>query len=342
MNITDIISEYGAYYESGDATRIQRLKTQLFVPEHFGKLFAIQPTKETYFKSAVASIGQVAQEFQKAYTPLSNATVIPQMIELEKIKIDLEEEPHALEASWLGFLTRLGMENGQTMNQNILEWPFIRWYLEMLVIPKHNEQMEMSEYFWGKRGAVTPNVATVEGKTINGINAKIEADKLKSTPLMNYITGTAYPTDPKLFVQFLEGVVDQFLTDYPALARFKFEILLSSSLHKRYKRGFRELYGKDTDQLTLSANISTIIDNQLISLIGCTAMDNDPANPNTSSDKMILTYAENRIRPIIFPQNSQSFMVVPSGANPRTAWMYTDWWEAIDFARHEHVTIIEP
>lgn len=342
MNITDIVTEYGAYYNSanGQANK-QRIMSLLFVPESFGKLFTLQPTKSTRWEGAIASIGQVVQRYQEAYTPLSNAEIVPKIINLEQVKVDLAENPSKLEESWLGFLTRLSLESGTSMNNNRTEWPFIRWYLETLVIPKVKEQLEMSEYFWGVRGTVTPGTATAEGASLTGINKKINDDAAAATPLMDHKTLGAIPTDPKDFVEYIEDFVDNVLTDSPKLRSFELEIMMRSELEMRYKRGYRELYGRDLDQASLVNNNKKVIDTRT-SIIGCTAMDSNPANPVTSSDKLIMTYAANRVRPITFAQNSEIFQVNQAGNNPRAAWMWTDWHEAVGFALYQHVIVGKP
>lgn len=341
MDISALVSEYGAYYEGKNSqANKQRILSLLFVPETFGKLFTLQPTDATIWKGAIASIGQVVQRYQKAYTPLSNAALDPKTILLEQVKVDLDENPSELEDSWAGFLTRLAMEGGTSMNMLRTEWPFIRWYLETLVIPRIKEQMEMSEYFWGVRGSVTPGTATDEGASITGINKKID-DDAGGPAVMNHVTLGAFPSDNADFVKFIEEFVDQVLFDSPKLRSLEMDIMLNSSLEMKYKRGYRELYGQDLDQASLAANNRKVIDTR-IGIIGCTAMDNDPANPGDSSDKLIMTYAANRVRPITFASNNAVFAMDKAGTNPRGIWAYTDWHEAVDFAIYQHVTIGKP
>lgn len=338
MIITDLISEYGAYYEGKNSqANKQRILSLLFVPETFGKLFTLQPTDATIWKGAIASIGQVVQQFQKAYTPISNAELKPKTILLEQVKVDLDENPSELEDSWAGFLTRLAMEKSSGLNTLRTEWPFIRWYLETLVIPRVKEQLEMSEYFWGVRGAVTPGTATAEGESLTGINKKID-DDAAGAALMNHLSLGAYPTDAADFVKFIEEFVDQVMVDSPKLRSLEMDIMMNSALEMLYKRGYRELYGRDLDQASLSVNNKKVIDTR-VNLIGCTAMDNDPANPGESSDKLIMTYAANRVRPITFAQNASLFSVDKAGSNPRGIWAYTDWHEAVDFGLYQHVFV---
>ena len=341
MNIAALNAEYGAYYE-GDKNQAnrQRLRNLLFVAENFGKMFTLQPSKQTIWKGGIATIGQVVQAYQKAYTPLSNLTIVPKTINLEQIKIDLEENPSELEESWAGFLTRLSIEKELPINSLRLEWPFVRWWLETMVIPKYKEQMELSEYFWGEKSAITPGTPTSEGASITGINKKID-DDAAGDELMNHITLGAYPTDNADFVRFMEEFVDQILVDSPKLRSFELDIMLNSASELRYKRGYRELYGRDLDQATLVQNNRKIIDTR-VSIIGCTAMDNDPANPGDSSDKLILTYAANRVRPITFAGNGESFVVDKAGTNPRAVWAFSDWHEAVDFGIYQHVTVGKP
>jgi hypothetical protein len=55
----------------------------------------------------LASLDRVVQPFQKAFTPIGTFKFKPNEFSLYKLKIDMQEYPDDLEATYLGFLADL-------------------------------------------------------------------------------------------------------------------------------------------------------------------------------------------------------------------------------------------
>ena len=123
------------------------------------------------------------------------------------------------------------------MNLLRTEWPFIRWFLETLVIPKIKEQLELSEYFWGELGTVTPATATVEGKTLTGINKKIDKEFDKIEAIICSMT-TGERRNPKLLnASRRKRIANGSGTSVQEINRFMTSFETTQKMMKKIKSG---------------------------------------------------------------------------------------------------------
>ncbi|SDK35333.1 hypothetical protein SAMN05421823_102534 [Catalinimonas alkaloidigena] len=235
MDIADIITEFGAYYlgPSQEANR-SRIVQQLFQAAVTAALFTTMVTDATIYRASEARIGKLLQPFQKAWTPRGEAQFVPIAIEQFKMKADLEEYPDDLEATWLGFLADNSLDRKT--------WPFVRWFVESLVIPQIKEDEELDLIYNGVYAAPTPGTAGAVGTSMDGLG-KIIADQITAGRITPITLG-AIDADDKLFVKQVEDFVDQINSLY---RNAPMTLGLSETLERRYLRGYRELYGKDTD-----------------------------------------------------------------------------------------------
>jgi hypothetical protein len=164
MEIEDIISEFGNYYinQGQNMARLVKLLNRAALTE---TLLTPMVTDETLYRGAQSQFSRVVQPFQAKWTPLANLKVTPVEIKLFKQKIDLDLEPHVLEATWLGFLT------GDQIDP--AEWPFIRWYMEVHLVPQVPLDMEMHELYAGKYVAPQEGVPGAAGTSMDGIKTII-------------------------------------------------------------------------------------------------------------------------------------------------------------------------
>ncbi len=135
MEIEDIKTEFGAYYIKGsqNASRIYQL---LRASTPTSGLFTPVVTDDTVWRASSATQKRILQPFQKRWTPIDGSEFKPLSIEQFKMKVDDEQTPDDLEASWLGFLTGPGVDRK--------EWPFVRWYVEQMLIPQTLEDLELN------------------------------------------------------------------------------------------------------------------------------------------------------------------------------------------------------
>lgn len=233
MIVADIITEFGAYYlKEGQNT--QRLVKQLNEASETEQAFTTVVTDETLWRGSESTISRLLQPFQKAWTPTGEVTFTPVEIRQYPFKMDFQDHPDDLEATWLGFLA--------SENLDRKTWPFVRWLVETHLIPKIKEDYEMNEIFAGELAAVTPGTPGAAGIAMNGIkfirNAHI--DDTRITP----ITLGALATDPATFVDQIEDFADQINKKY---WNQTMDLNMSRTNARRFYRGMRAKYGKDTD-----------------------------------------------------------------------------------------------
>ncbi len=169
MNVADIITEFGAYYEqaSQNKNRILGMLSQgLETPKHCTPV----KTDDTIYRLASLQIGDLVQAFQKSWTPKDDIAFKPNELRLHHFKVDLEVTPDDIEATWLGFLASDAVTRK--------DWPLIKFLIEhpsQGIIAAINRDMETKEYGQGVATDVTPGTAGVTGKTMNGLVTLMQA-----------------------------------------------------------------------------------------------------------------------------------------------------------------------
>ena len=233
MDVADIISEFGAYYQNNgqNTARIYQMLRANTVTE---TLFTPIVTDETLWRASQAIQKRLLQPFQKAFTPIDGAEFSPIAIEMFKMKVDDSQYPDDLEASWLGFLA------GSQVDRK--EWPFVRWYMENVLIPQTKEDEELNEIFWGVQANPTPTVAGAIGTAMNGIN-KIIMDFQDTDSVTTIATG-ALAANPDDFCQQIEKFADGINKKY---WRTPMQLAMSESNARAYARGYDLIYGKNTN-----------------------------------------------------------------------------------------------
>lgn len=203
IDVSDVVTEHGAVYkDSGQG--VKDILLAFRQPTVTDALFMPRPTKETILHKSSASITSVLQRFQKAFTAKGDTTFVPRSIQLQKLKIDLEEVPDDLEQDWHGFLA--------ANNLSRKDWPFVKWWIEKLIIPQSLEDWELDEVYKGVQGAITPGTPTAAGAQIDGIR-KIINDFITAGDTSTIATG-ALSSDPETFVDQVEAFVDAIPRKY--------------------------------------------------------------------------------------------------------------------------------
>lgn len=342
MTLSAIIASYGAYYlGSGAAAQANRTRlfNKIYQPSVTAGYFMLEPTTATVWRATKSVLQRVLQPWQKDWTPLSGPEFTPYEFPLFKMKIDMEELPDDLEGTYVGFLSRLAQETNQSI-ENLMRtsWPFVRWFIEEHILGKNTEEMEMNEIFWGIFAAPTPGTPGAIGTTMNGLNKTI-ADNLTSGASHLQATGALATATPSLFVEQIEDWVENVLNspNFKKVRTKPMTIFMRTYNADRYARGYRDLYGKDTDQTKLDR---TVVDGRPnIRVIGLPSMDVQPVT-GKGSQKIWMTFSENMIRPTIFAKN-QNQVQTKLGNNPRAVQFWSDWWTAANFILPEYVAANE-
>lgn len=318
--VTDVVSQYGAFYKPGSDNE-KNLRNMLYKPSETARFFQLRPTEDTIWRGTSASLSRVLQPFQKSFTPISNITFKPNQFDLFKLKVDLQETPDDLEATYLGFLAN-------TPEQDRSKWPFVRWWLEVHVMPKKEEDLEVNEIFTGEFAAPIPGTAGAAGTAMNGLRKVIRGyNTAGRTNLGNgAIVNGAVPTDEVDFCTYVE----EFVEAIPSIFRSKLDyIFMSKDLVTRYRKGKRKKYGLQVNFLsgTGVSDLVTIEDYTFITVQGLESM--------TGSNMIWASIASNRINPKK-KASAANTMLVQQFA-PRVVSAYSDWWDAYNFEVPEFI-----
>lgn len=302
--ITDILTEWGAFYRAG-GQGVKDLLTKLRQRSVTAQYFPTRVTENTIMEKAVADFARVLQRFQKGWTPIGTTTFTPTKIPLYKLKIDLQETPDDLEESWLGFLADNNLDRRQ--------WPFIRWYLENALI-KADEDLELNEIYKGVVGTITPGTATAAGASLQGIKAQLNAHHAAGN--LGTVTMGAVPTtDAEDFVDYVED----FINNIPRLLRRELDFLfVNEDLHDLFRDGMRAKYNTNYEQVADSR--ITKLRNDNINLVGLPSMD--------GSTRIWTTPKFNRQGGFKKPKNERIFEVEKVD---RTVKAYTDYHKGYGF-----------
>lgn len=303
MVLTDLITEFGAYYIAGSQNE-SRLIRQLRSAFGTAELFRTVVTDDTLYRAAESQMTRVVQPFQKAWTPTGALTFLPVAIQNFKMKVDHEEYPDDIEATWLGFLADQGLDRK--------EWPLVRYYVENELIPQIQEDIELNEIFSGVYAAPTPGTPGAAGTSMDGIkeirNAHITAGRI--TP----ITIGAISTDPETFVGQVEAFADALPTKY---YKGSMTIAMSMELERRYKRGVLAKYGVNTNYVD---GARSGVDATNLMVKGVESHD--------GSDIIWTTPPQNAIRLV---KKSANFNRIQLEAEDRKVKAFTDFWTGVGF-----------
>lgn len=258
ITITDIISEHGAYYKAG-GQNVNDLIAMIYQGSVTESYFSPIRTDKTKIDKASAEITSVLQAFQKQFTPKGNTTFKPRSIELQKMKIDVEEYPDDIEQSWLGFLS--------SNNLDRRTWPFVRYWLQELVLKKAMENWELKEIYYGKYYAPTAGTANPDGKNFDGIRYKINK-AIDDGDITVIPSGAWTLSNPVTFVE----EVEEWVREIPEIHRMKInQLFMSESLKTTYRSGMREKYNMYYAQ---AGDLDKVMDTN-ISIVGLPSMVGD-------------------------------------------------------------------
>ncbi|MDB5149210.1 MAG: hypothetical protein JWQ57_3230 [Mucilaginibacter sp.] len=305
MDIDEIITEFGAYYIAG-GQNMNRLVKQLNQAAVTETLLTPMITDDTLYRGAETQFSRVVQPFQKAWTPLSPLKAVPVEIKLFNQKVDLDESPHVLEATWLGFLT------GPEIDP--LQWPFIRWYIEVHLLPQIIQDIELNEIYAGIFIAPTDGVAGVAGSSMDGIKKIINGHI--GTGRTNPIALGAIPDTSDLDVyEYFEQFADLIGKKY---WNIDMVIGCGQDIARKAMRGKRQKYGLHIDS-ALVKDLNTVADTNL-RFLGLPSMN--------GAGKIWCTPLWNAAYFRKKTQNQKQFKIE---SIKRVLSLYTDWWNGVGF-----------
>lgn len=320
MNVTDIITEFGAYYlkEGQNKKRILGLLSQGLVTPQF---CTPVKTDETIFKLGQLTMGNIVQSFQKGWTPKNAAAFKANELRLYKMKIDDEVDPDDIEATWLGFLS------SETVSRK--DWPIVKFLIE------HPDQgylaaiardMELLEYGKGVYTEPTPGTAGITGRSMQGYIAQLQAGVDAET--INSINISALNKDT-IFDQvelFVDGISDVY-------QNVAMNVHMSPKWAKLYHRDKRA-------QGFYSFNGEGEIKKGITGGIDFTPQQVAPLPSLTGTDVIFATPKANFIHLTKKGENKNKINLEES---KRSVFFLADWWEGIGFGMDAAVfTNVQP
>lgn len=310
MIASDVVTEYGAYYLN-HGQNANNLVQKLNYKSEFDSLFTTIATDDTVIRMGSSTMSRLLQPFQKTWSPTGEVTFKAQPITLYKKKVDFQDYPDDLEATWLGFLADEGLDRKQ--------WPFVKWLLEKHIIPKTIEDYERNEVYAGEFLAPpTPGTAGAVGTSMNGAK-KIINDHITATDITPIATG-ALSTTPATFLAQIEAFVDAI---DPLYRSTPMTLAMNYAQSVVFKRGMRAAYNVNYEQTN---SLMTLIDYPNIEVRGLHAMG--------SSGKIFATPKFNAIRGVKRLANLDRVQVENVD---RLVKIYTDFSSGVGFVIPELV-----
>ncbi len=308
MNVTDIVTEFGAFYEAAgqNKARILGMLSQGLVTPQF---CTPVKTDDTVFKLGKLVMGNIVQGFQKSWTPTNAAAITPNELRLYHFKIDEAIDPDDIEATWLGFLA-----SGAVTRK---DWPLIKFLIEhpdQGYIAAINSDMELKEYGNGVYEAPTTGQVGVTGKGMNGLVYLLTAGVNAAT--INSINVQALNKDT-IFDQvelFVDGISDIY-------QNVQMNVHMSPKWAKYYHRdkraqGFYSFAGEGDLKKGITGNID-FTPQQVV-----------PLPSLSGTDVIFATPKANLIHLTKKGENKTRFNIEES---KRSVFVMADWWEGLGF-----------
>lgn len=304
MNVTEIKTAYGAYYENAgqNMKRILGMLSQGLVTP--GICTEIK-TDDTVFKLGQLTLGNIVQSFQKGWTPKNVAAFTPNELRLYQFKVDEEINPDDIEATWLGFLAGAGVDRQS--------WPLIKFLLEhpeQGYLAKINSDMELYEYGKGVYVAPTPGAAATTGNSMNGIikllTVGVEAETINSIDIETLAASTIFD-QVELFV---DGIAETY-------QNVKMNVCMSPKWHRAYLRDKR---ANGFFTLQTAGEVTNGVDftpQQVVALPSLSGTDTIFATPQTNI--------------LHLTKKGTNKTNIKIEEYRRTVSLMCDWWEGIGF-----------
>lgn len=234
MNISDIITQFGAYYLDHGQNR-QNLINELLKPTDTVNLPGVQNirTKETVYRTAYTNFGDTLQAYQHAFTPAGAATFNPQVIELNHMKSDIAiNDIDSIEASWLGWLA------GDS-SRNLKDWPIVRYIMEVLWLPKLRENFELYTIYKGVYAAPSAGTAGTPAGAMDGIKKKLKDGAGRSDNAVNSVANIGALAEGTIYQQveaFAKAIDTMFHNE-------EITLFVAPEFETAYKKAVRDLKG---------------------------------------------------------------------------------------------------
>lgn len=307
ITVTDIIQEYGAYYEDAGQNK-NRILTMLTQGRELTGYCTPIRTDDTIFRLSNASFLSLVQPFQKSFTQKGGATFTPNEIRVFNMKIDDEFYPDDIKANWLGFLA--------SNNVSRQEWPLVKWLVEEYYKKQIDRDMELNEYYKGVYAAPVAGEAGGDGTGMDGL--KLMLQRGVDAGSINSVNIGALNKDT-IFDQ-VEAFTDEISEVYQGVPM---NVFMSKYWYKKYMQDKR---AQGFYQKTSDAQIDGGIDFTPQSVVGLAAL--------TGTDDIFCTPKANLLH--VSPETITKNKFKLEEAK-RVVAVMADWWEGLGFGINQAV-----
>ena len=313
---TNIVTEFGAYYVN-QGQNMESLKGEIRQPAVTPGYATPLITENDIYRFSNTFMGEIVQQFQKAFTAKGDLTFEPNEIRLRNLKVDLALYPDDVKASYLGFLAGKAPAERK-------DWPIVRYVLEKVVAQlKHD--METRAYFNGSWVAPTVGSAGSAVASLDGVKKLLDAGLAETNPVkqMHAVTLSAAPGANNSFalIEEFSDNIDELLANTPTT------IYCAPKRVKAYLRDKRNTHGNDINYDSKKLTID-FDDNKKI--VGLPSMGN--------SDYIWATPDFNFLH--LRKSGGQSDPKVEEAL--RQVFLMLDWWEGIGFGANPLVYCYKP
>ena len=316
MSITtaQIIAEYGAYYIDAGQNK-KRILSMLSQGREITNLATPIKTDDTIFRLANATFQSLVQPFQKAFTQKGGVALVPNEIRVFRFKIDDEFMPDELYGTWLGFLTKGGLDRK--------EWPFVKWLIEVYYNRMIDQDMELNEYYKGVYAAPAAGVAGANGTGMDGLKKQLQ-DGVDAGTINTVNIGAL---DAATIFDQVEAFTDAIAEVYQGI---QMDVCMSKHWVKKYLQDKRSqgFYQNKSDK-----EINTGIDFTPLNVKGLASM--------VGTNDIFCTPSENFLHLSPISMNSKNSWKIEEAK--RAVAVMGDWAEGLGFGINQAVwTNIQP
>ncbi len=311
ITLDDIIGEFGKYYVNGGQNE-RNLGRLLLQRSKTPSICTPITTDNTEYRHALASIGSVVQAFQKHFTPKGSLEFSPRTIKLNNIKIDAELYPDDIKYTWLGFWENLD-ENDRS------KWPIVRWFLEYLIIPKKEHELEVLNYYKGEYKEPTANTAGASKNAMNGLRLQIKSGLASGR--MKSLSSVLSGVNADNIFDGVENAAEYVEKEYPELIEeTNLQFCMPNNWMKAFLRDKRNTHGTDVNY---DPNKVTVDFYDNLKLVGLPSM--------VGTNDFFITPQSN----LLYLKRTSGMKRFEIQKQDRLVKFLTDWYEGIGFAYDE-------
>lgn len=295
LTVTQVINQYGAAFRKGVITNADLIKP-IYNVTAFDLAFRDIYTDNTVLDKVTMYSTARFQRYQKAFLPSGGMTFEPNQIPLYHISLEDSVAPNDLESTALDFLVQKNLDRSTA--------PLLAIYLEGEVDAAINA-FHTNETYKGVLAPITPGTITPEGGSINGVKETIRLASINTNlpHKPHTVSMGAVPTDPVLFVEYVEDYYDALPTKIKKLTN---KIMANEALLLRFKTGMDIKYKDKYNRLGREINMDDMTEqlyNRKCMLVG--NFDQDDSN------KIWSTIDGNGVRALKNANNLDAWNITP-------------------------------